>query len=126
MRAGAQPLVTVRNGKGGRFRVAPAHPELVDAFRSVSHRSPSDKVLIGRGGKRLSTSITTTDERAASGKLRSARTAATVARCTFTKGMGQRQASHPKCVVVILEVWPESHSPGFVLRQADVLQSYTA
>ena len=25
-----------------------------------------------------------------------------------------------------LEVWPESHLPGFTLRQADVLQSYTA
>ena len=26
----------------------------------------------------------------------------------------------------ILEVWPESHWPGFALRQADVFQSYTA
>ena len=26
----------------------------------------------------------------------------------------------------ILEAWPESHRPGFALRQADVLQSYTA
>ena len=26
----------------------------------------------------------------------------------------------------VLEVWPESHRPGFALRQADVLQSYTA
>ena len=26
----------------------------------------------------------------------------------------------------LLEVWPESHWPGFVLRQADVCQSYTA
>ena len=25
-----------------------------------------------------------------------------------------------------LEVWPESHWPGFALRQADVSQSYTA
>ena len=25
-----------------------------------------------------------------------------------------------------LEVWPESHWPGFALRQADVLQSYTS
>ena len=25
-----------------------------------------------------------------------------------------------------LEVWPESHWPGFALRQADVLQSHTA
>ena len=33
--AGAQPSVTIRNGKGGKFRVVPAHPELVDAFRSV-------------------------------------------------------------------------------------------
>ena len=36
-----------------RFRVVPAHP-LVDPFRSVSDRSPSDKVSTGRGGKRLS------------------------------------------------------------------------
>ena len=28
--------------------------------------------------------------------------------------------------IVTLEVWPESHWPGFALRQADVLQSYTA
>ena len=25
-----------------------------------------------------------------------------------------------------LEVWPESHWPGFALRQSDVFQSYTA
>ena len=25
-----------------------------------------------------------------------------------------------------LEVWPESHRPGFALRQADVFQSYMA
>ena len=25
-----------------------------------------------------------------------------------------------------LEVWPESHWPGFALRQADAFQSYTA
>ena len=25
-----------------------------------------------------------------------------------------------------LEVWPESHWPGFALRQADAVQSYTA
>ena len=36
--AGTQPSVTVRKGKGGRFRVVPAHPELVDACRSVPHR----------------------------------------------------------------------------------------
>ena len=32
----------------------PAHPELVDAFRSVPHRSLADKVFTGRGGKPLS------------------------------------------------------------------------
>ena len=37
-----------------RFSVVPTHPELVDTFRSVSHRSSSDKVSTGRGGKRLS------------------------------------------------------------------------
>ena len=26
----------------------------------------------------------------------------------------------------VLEVWPESHWPGFALRQSDVFQSYTA
>ena len=29
-------------------------------------------------------------------------------------------------ITLRLEVWPESHRPGFALRQADVLQSYTA
>jgi len=52
--AGSQPSVTVRNGKGGKYRVVPAHPELVDAFRSVPHRGPGDKVFTGRGGKPLS------------------------------------------------------------------------
>ena len=52
--ASTQPSVTLRNGKGGRFRVVPAHPELVDAFRSVPHRSPADRVFAGRGGKPLS------------------------------------------------------------------------
>ena len=28
--------------------------------------------------------------------------------------------------IAALEVWPESHWPGFALRQADVSQSYTA
>ena len=53
MRAGAQPWVTVRNGKGGRFRVVPDHSELVDAFRPVSHRSPSDKIFTGRGDQAI-------------------------------------------------------------------------
>ena len=29
-------------------------------------------------------------------------------------------------IATALEVWPESHWPGFALRQLDVLQSYTA
>ncbi len=52
--AGAQPSVTVRNGKGGKYRVVPAHPELVDAFRSVPHRGLTDQVFAGRRGKPLS------------------------------------------------------------------------
>ena len=52
--AGAQPSVTVRNGKGGRYRVVPAHPELVDAFRPVPHRSLGEKIFTGRAGKPLS------------------------------------------------------------------------
>ena len=32
----------------------------------------------------------------------------------------------PSGFVYSLEVWPESHWPGFALRQADVIQSYTA
>ena len=31
-----------------------------------------------------------------------------------------------KCIDRFLEVWPESHWPGFALHQADVFQSYTA
>ena len=49
--ASAQPSVTVRNGKGGKYRVVQAHPELVDAFCSVPHRSLTDKVFAGRRGK---------------------------------------------------------------------------
>ena len=56
--AGAQPSVTVRNGKGGKYRVVPAHPELVDAFRSVPHRGLTDKVFTGRHGKPLSARTT--------------------------------------------------------------------
>ena len=51
---GAQPSVTVRNGKGGKYRVVPAHPELVDAFRSVPHRDLTDKVFTSRHGEPLS------------------------------------------------------------------------
>ena len=36
-----------------RFRVVPAHPELVDPFRPVSHRSPSDKIFTGRGDQAI-------------------------------------------------------------------------
>ena len=32
----------------------------------------------------------------------------------------------PTALTLHLEVWPESHWPGFALRQADVFQSYTA
>ena len=34
--------------------------------------------------------------------------------------------AHPDRLTTPLEAWPESHRPGFALRQADVLQSYTA
>ena len=50
---GGQPSVMVRNRKGGRYRVVPAHPEMVDAFRSVPHGNPTEKVFTGRGGKPL-------------------------------------------------------------------------
>ena len=36
------------------------------------------------------------------------------------------EALGPKSARVSLEVWPESHWPGFALRQADAIQSYTA
>ena len=49
--AGAQPSVTDRNGKGGKYRTVPAHPELVDVFRSVTYRGLIDKVFTRRGGK---------------------------------------------------------------------------
>ena len=38
-------------------------------------------------------------------------------------GLPGTGTTHALCA---LEVWPESHWPGFALRQADVLQSYTA
>ena len=42
---GDHPSVTVRSGKGGKFRKVPAHPELVDAFRPVPMGRPTDKVF---------------------------------------------------------------------------------
>ena len=44
-----------RRAQTGLRNWACAALELVDAFRSVRHRSPSDDVFTGRGGKRLST-----------------------------------------------------------------------
>ena len=41
---------------------------------------------------------------------------------TYTDSGGSGETA----IDLALEVWPESHCPGFVLRQADVLQSYTA
>ena len=38
----------------------------------------------------------------------------------------EAQALQLRGAGVALEVWPESHWPGFALRQADVIQSYTA
>ena len=49
--AGPTPTVTVRQGKGGRYRVVPAHPELVDAFRSVRKGRLDAPVFAGRSGE---------------------------------------------------------------------------
>ena len=45
-----------------------------------------------------------------------------------TVKLSSQQLEKAMCVWLnsTLEVWPESHWPGFALRQADVLQSYTA
>ena len=43
--AAAAPTITVRKGKGGRSRVVPAHPGLVDAFRSVLNGRADDRVF---------------------------------------------------------------------------------
>ena len=43
--AAASPTITVRAGKGGRSRLVPAHPELVDAFRSVPRGRVDDRVF---------------------------------------------------------------------------------
>ena len=51
---GTAPTVTVRSGKGGRYRVVPAHPELVDAFRSVRKGKPDAPVFAGRRGSAVS------------------------------------------------------------------------
>ena len=42
--------MTVRRGKSGCYRAAPAHPELVDAFRSVRNGGPDASVFVGRNG----------------------------------------------------------------------------
>ena len=50
---GCAPLGRWIQPRDVRFRVVPAHPELVDAFRPVSHRSPSDKIFTGRGDQAI-------------------------------------------------------------------------
>ena len=40
------------------------------------------------------------------------------------EGLSSHRCSN--AIIEALEVWPESHWPGFALRQADVFQSYTA
>ena len=45
----------------------------------------------------------------------------------WTQGRGNLSLpASPPLVAAYLEVWPESHWPGFALRQADAIQSYTA
>ena len=46
----------------------------------------------------------------------------------YIKSLEQWLEQHPNDVMVRskLEAWPESHWPGFTLRQSDVLQSYAA
>ena len=51
--SGDAPTVTVRQGKGGRYRVVPAHPDMVDAFRSVRKGKPNDPVFAGHSGQAL-------------------------------------------------------------------------
>ena len=41
------------------------------------------------------------------------------------KSSDPQTASGSDSPLAVLEVWPESHWPGFALRQADVFQSYT-
>ena len=40
------------------------------------------------------------------------------------RGLNKRTYAGTQDAIVVLEVWPESHCPGFALRQADVFQSY--
>ena len=42
----ASPTIRVRDGKGGRSRVVPAHPELVEAFRSIPKGRPNHRVFL--------------------------------------------------------------------------------
>ena len=44
--AAASPTIPVRDDKGGRSRVVPAHPELVEAFRSISKGRPNHRVFL--------------------------------------------------------------------------------
>ena len=48
-----------------------------------------------------------------------------VERMERVRGEGEANVNY-RHVIGSLEVWPESHWPGFLLRQADELQSYTA
>ena len=41
-----------------------------------------------------------------------------------TRNYNSAQRKYGTIPELALEVWPESHWPGFALRQADVFQSY--
>ena len=46
----------------------------------------------------------------------------------FSQWRALRSSVNHSCASLVagLEVWPESHWPGFALRQSDVFQSYAA
>ena len=45
IRLGDEPMVTVRNGKGGKARQVPIHPELRRALELVRHGRPAERVF---------------------------------------------------------------------------------
>lgn len=42
--AGELPAITTRQGKGGKPRIIPAHPELAAAFNAIRRGKPNDRI----------------------------------------------------------------------------------
>ena len=123
-----RPSLRVRRGKGRKAREVPVHPELENALVAVTSFG-----LVNEGPF-VSVTRTTAWRWVQQAKQRAVEAGQLVAsRKIGTHTLRHSYARHMLMHGVPLnylsrwlEVWPESHWPGFALRQVDVLQPYSA